>query len=187
MTVSVIDWLHNFFFFIVYLKWTIQGSKPWQNKLRSTFHKLSWAGTNCINLNKTVSKQPLKHVNNMIIFLFDPTRLDPGSAVRLPVRPVLNLVCRSLAVSCKSIVGWEMCKHVWQRDCSNLAHWPASFYYLLAIPFECLFIGGAQLLCCCVNTMLYHRLQPVEHRVPSFAFECMENTINNDNDKNRAV
>ncbi|XP_069033961.1 proline-, glutamic acid- and leucine-rich protein 1 isoform X2 [Embiotoca jacksoni] len=30
-------------------------------------------------------------------------RVDPASAVRLPVRPVLNLVCRGLAVSCKSI------------------------------------------------------------------------------------
>ncbi|XP_044039438.1 proline-, glutamic acid- and leucine-rich protein 1 [Siniperca chuatsi] len=30
-------------------------------------------------------------------------RVDPGSAVRLPVRPILNLVCRALAVSAKSI------------------------------------------------------------------------------------
>ncbi|KAM9827676.1 proline-, glutamic acid- and leucine-rich protein 1 [Neosynchiropus ocellatus] len=30
-------------------------------------------------------------------------RVDPASAVRLPVRPVLNLVCRALAVSSKSI------------------------------------------------------------------------------------
>nr|XP_020450572.1 proline-, glutamic acid- and leucine-rich protein 1 [Monopterus albus] len=30
-------------------------------------------------------------------------RLDPSSAVRLPVRPILNLVCRALAVSSKSI------------------------------------------------------------------------------------
>ncbi|XP_070710423.1 proline-, glutamic acid- and leucine-rich protein 1 [Pempheris klunzingeri] len=30
-------------------------------------------------------------------------RVDPASAVRLPVRPVLNLVCRALAVSAKSI------------------------------------------------------------------------------------
>ncbi|XP_061525513.1 proline-, glutamic acid- and leucine-rich protein 1 [Phycodurus eques] len=30
-------------------------------------------------------------------------RVDPGSAVRLPVRPVLNLVCRALAVGPKSI------------------------------------------------------------------------------------
>ncbi|XP_034020197.1 proline-, glutamic acid- and leucine-rich protein 1 isoform X2 [Thalassophryne amazonica] len=30
-------------------------------------------------------------------------RVDPSSAVRLPVRPVLNLVCRALAVSSKSI------------------------------------------------------------------------------------
>lgn len=32
-------------------------------------------------------------------------RVDPASAVRLPVRPMLNLVCRVLAVSCKSIVS----------------------------------------------------------------------------------
>uniref|UniRef100_A0A3P8SUN3 Proline, glutamate and leucine rich protein 1 n=1 Tax=Amphiprion percula TaxID=161767 RepID=A0A3P8SUN3_AMPPE len=30
-------------------------------------------------------------------------RVDPASAVRLPVRPILNLVCRALAVSSKSI------------------------------------------------------------------------------------
>ncbi|KAK7910306.1 hypothetical protein WMY93_014990 [Mugilogobius chulae] len=30
-------------------------------------------------------------------------RMDPSSAVRLPVRPILNLVCRALAVSSKSI------------------------------------------------------------------------------------
>ncbi|XP_058481600.1 proline-, glutamic acid- and leucine-rich protein 1 [Solea solea] len=30
-------------------------------------------------------------------------RMDPASAVRLPVRPILNLVCRALAVSSKSI------------------------------------------------------------------------------------
>ncbi|XP_034532896.1 proline-, glutamic acid- and leucine-rich protein 1 isoform X2 [Notolabrus celidotus] len=30
-------------------------------------------------------------------------RVDPSSAVRLPVRPILNLVCRALAVSSKSI------------------------------------------------------------------------------------
>ncbi|XP_068164734.1 proline-, glutamic acid- and leucine-rich protein 1 [Antennarius striatus] len=30
-------------------------------------------------------------------------RVDPASAVRLPVRPVLNLVCRALAISAKSI------------------------------------------------------------------------------------
>ncbi|XP_076001462.1 proline-, glutamic acid- and leucine-rich protein 1 [Genypterus blacodes] len=30
-------------------------------------------------------------------------RVDPASAVRLPVRPILNLVCRALAVSTKSI------------------------------------------------------------------------------------
>ncbi|XP_077356274.1 proline-, glutamic acid- and leucine-rich protein 1 isoform X2 [Festucalex cinctus] len=30
-------------------------------------------------------------------------RVDPASAVRLPVRPILNLVCRALAVSAKSI------------------------------------------------------------------------------------
>uniref|UniRef100_A0A674N5N0 Proline-, glutamic acid- and leucine-rich protein 1 n=1 Tax=Takifugu rubripes TaxID=31033 RepID=A0A674N5N0_TAKRU len=29
-------------------------------------------------------------------------RVDPASAVRIPVRPILNLVCRALAVSCKS-------------------------------------------------------------------------------------
>uniref|UniRef100_A0A8D0A9T3 Proline, glutamate and leucine rich protein 1 n=1 Tax=Sander lucioperca TaxID=283035 RepID=A0A8D0A9T3_SANLU len=32
-------------------------------------------------------------------------RVDPASAVRLPVRPILNLVCRVLAVSSKSIVS----------------------------------------------------------------------------------
>lgn len=32
-------------------------------------------------------------------------RVDPASAVRLPVRPILNLVCRALAVSSKSIVS----------------------------------------------------------------------------------
>lgn len=31
--------------------------------------------------------------------------MDPTLAVRIPVRPVLNLVCRALAVSCKSIVS----------------------------------------------------------------------------------
>lgn len=32
-------------------------------------------------------------------------RVDPTLAVRIPVRPMLNLVCRALAVSCKSIVS----------------------------------------------------------------------------------
>uniref|UniRef100_A0A3B3Z7D9 Uncharacterized protein n=1 Tax=Periophthalmus magnuspinnatus TaxID=409849 RepID=A0A3B3Z7D9_9GOBI len=34
--------------------------------------------------------------------------VDPASAVRLPVRPILNLVCRALAVSSKSIVRTQL-------------------------------------------------------------------------------
>lgn len=41
----------------------------------------------------------------MVHAAYISVRVDPASAVRLPVRPILNLVCRALAVSCKSIVS----------------------------------------------------------------------------------
>lgn len=48
-----------------------------------------------------------------------PIRVDPASAVRLPVRPILNLVCRALAVSCKSIVSSQ--RHVRWRGCKCIS------------------------------------------------------------------
>ncbi|XP_028284863.1 proline-, glutamic acid- and leucine-rich protein 1 [Parambassis ranga] len=46
----------------------------------------------------------LQHRYNAVCLALKHTlRVDPAAAVRLPVRPVLNLVCRALAVSAKSI------------------------------------------------------------------------------------
>ncbi|KAM3590795.1 uncharacterized protein V6R79_016797 [Siganus canaliculatus] len=48
--------------------------------------------------------QQLQHRYTAVCLALKHTlRVDPASAVRLPVRPILNLVCRALAVSSKSI------------------------------------------------------------------------------------
>lgn len=81
------------------------------------------------------------------MFPFSPpttTRLDPGSAVRLPVRPVLNLVCRTLAVSCKSIVGGGRYTRVYQTAAvqhtgsgdpfdQRINKWQTTFFFFFCI------------------------------------------------------
>ncbi|XP_077401450.1 proline-, glutamic acid- and leucine-rich protein 1 [Vanacampus margaritifer] len=58
------------------------------------------------HLNQSDALLPLqlqRRYTALCLALKHTLRVDPASAVRLPVRPILNLVCRALAVSAKSI------------------------------------------------------------------------------------